>query len=141
MSTRTSHPILALVLAYPTYHAGCRGAVFAFSIRTFVLVKHVNFCLHWYKSTNTDTCRGAILALLEVVFLGVLDEIRVVDSLAQADQEVKNVRVVVENSARVDIRIELRLRLRVNRLIIVCLEWIERVLPEYYVFRRYNDVL
>ena len=49
--------------------------------------------------------------------------------------------VVVENSARVDIRIELRLRLRVNRLVIVRLEWVERVLPEYYVFRRYNDVL
>jgi len=97
--------------------------------------------LHWYKSTDTDTCRGAVLALLEVVFLGVLDEIRVVDSLAQADQQVENVCVVVEHSARADIRIELGLRLRVNRLVVVRLEWVERVLTEYYVFRRYNDVL
>jgi hypothetical protein len=107
----------------------------------FCTGKARKFLLALYKGTNTDTCRGAILALLEVVFLGVLDEIRVVDSLAQADQQVENVCVVVEDSARADIRIELGLRLRVNRLVVIRLEWVERVLTEYYVFRRYNDVL
>lgn len=47
-------------------------------------------------------------------------EVGVVHCLAEADQNVEDVRVVVEHSAALHIRVELRLTLRVQRLQIHC---------------------
>jgi len=63
-----------------------------------------------------------------------------VDSLAQSDEQIENVRVVVEHSARRHICIELRLRLGIDRLVVVGLKGVERILAEYDVFGRNDDI-
>ena len=50
--------------------------------------------------------------------------------LAQADEQVKDMRIIVDNSASLDISTELRLALRIKRLIEVRLALIKAILPQ-----------
>ena len=69
------------------------------------------------------------------------DKVRVVNGLTQSNKDIEDVRVVVQDRARLQVCIELRLGLGIKRLVEILLALVHRVVSELDKARREHDVL
>lgn len=107
----------------------------------------IDTCISCVLNMQALQTRSVLIAPKKVIHtsvgarVGVNDKVRVVDGLTQSNKDIEDMRVVVQNRAILQIRVELRLGLGIERLVKIFFAFVHRVVPKLDKAWREHNVL